>query len=447
MARQPVESRSPETEGLPPLSDILEAPKQRPETVANGVHDVPVLPKEDAPEVVDAGEALVPKETKDDEPEKKTDETVPEISEEAEKPRHADDGSMPKTEQIPVSVDDRLTTPAVVENVPLKSTPTDEDLPDVAKPLPIEAEHPDDSDVIESALADMTGVLVEKPKVEAYVEETTDKLGRKVTIRRVFITVVEEIIDEKGAKVIICRVIKKEKRITNQDGDEIVEITDIADCKAEGTEQQPHDQILEHDMEYSMMHDKPHATEDVIPSGEVIEEPLTELDDSKVVAMLQPVSEKRQAAEPTVKREVTETVDQFGRKVTFVRVYVTIFEEVVLESGETGVRKRQISRAQKITNTPKGQVVESIDPPDDSELSEVAPQEASSDTEASSEASPDVRSEVQSLATKTDDELVQSLVPTTLNVVGTPEVERFEKVIVDEHGRRVQSCPRLCHNH
>ncbi|XP_037080381.1 titin-like [Pollicipes pollicipes] len=475
MAHQLV-TPSSESGGLPPLSELLPSARKEPSgSVASTEHGEPMTgtettgsavdaqtdePREVAPHDVDVNVEIIgdTPEVKDQAP------GVPEapkkqgwfskisnfITGDNEAPKDKDDASsMPVSAPIhsePAVKKQEVAdvSPSVEKHakIPLSADPgpcvTEEEVTQTLEATPVMAveknlsgspEETNDSDIIESALAEVTGIMVEKPKVEAYIEETTDRHGRKVIIRRVFVTVVEEVVDETGNKVTISRVIKKQKRCTKLNGQEIVEISNIPECKEEGIEQQPHDEVLEHAVQDTMLQKKPHATNDQVPSVATVTEPLTSLSDAETISTLLPASGNLMVSEPVVERDVTETVDRFGRKVTVVRVYITVWEEVISETGEKIVQKRRVSSAQKVTNLPSGPVVERIDERDLGEIEKLDPNSGTA-----SDAKPVERP----LMGQTDEQLVQLLLPKEGNFVGTPEVERFEKEVVDENGQKTR---------
>ncbi|XP_037081270.1 titin-like, partial [Pollicipes pollicipes] len=475
MAHQLV-TPSSESGGLPPLSELLPSARKEPSgSVASTEHGEPMTgtettgsavdaqtdePREVAPHDVDVNVEIIgdTPDVKDQAP------GVPEapkkqgwfskisnfITGDNEAPKDKDDASsMPVSAPIhsePAVKKQEVAdvSPSVEKHakIPLSADPgpcvTEEEVTQTLEATPVMAveknlsgspEETNDSDIIESALAEVTGIMVEKPKVEAYIEETTDRHGRKVIIRRVFVTVVEEVVDETGNKVTISRVIKKQKRCTKLNGQEIVEISNIPECKEEGIEQQPHDEVLEHAVQDTMLQKKPHATNDQVPSVATVTEPLTSLSDAETISTLLPASGNLMVSEPVVERDVTETVDRFGRKVTVVRVYITVWEEVISETGEKIVQKRRVSSAQKVTNLPSGPVVERIDERDLGEIEKLDPNSGTA-----SDAKPVERP----LMGQTDEQLVQLLLPKEGNFVGTPEVERFEKEVVDENGQKTK---------
>ena len=57
-----------------------------------------------------------------------------------------------------------------------------------------------EASVVEECLPVTKGTVVGEPDVKTTVEETVDEKGRPIKIKRIFVTIIEEIVDETGKK-------------------------------------------------------------------------------------------------------------------------------------------------------------------------------------------------------------------------------------------------------
>ena len=68
--------------------------------------------------------------------------------------------------------------------------------------------------------------MVGEPDVKTTVEETVDEKGRPIKIKRIFVTIIEEIVDDTGKKRTVKRVIKKTQKTSEVNGKPVTEDVD-----------------------------------------------------------------------------------------------------------------------------------------------------------------------------------------------------------------------------
>ena len=163
-----------------------------------------------------------------------------------------------------------------------------------------------EASVVEECLPVTKGTVVGEPDVKTTVEETVDEKGRPIKIKRIFVTIIEEIVDDTGKKRTVKRVIKKTQKISEVNG-------------------------------------KP-VTEDI---DEPIEEPTTADLEKQVLADIVP-EQASLVGQPKVETTEETTTDERGRPIVFKRTFVTIYEEVPVESGKTKVVRRVIKKVRKV---------------------------------------------------------------------------------------------------
>ncbi|XP_037086131.1 uncharacterized protein LOC119106894, partial [Pollicipes pollicipes] len=184
-----------------------------------------------------------------------------------------------------------------------------------------------ESSVAEECLPALTGSVVEEPKVETTVEETVDEHGHPVRIKRIFVTITEEVTDETGSKRVVKRIVKKAQKTSEVNGIPVTE--DVEEMNDEPSNDQLEQQILE---------------------------------------QIVPKEKMSLVGEPQVKTTVEEAVDKSGRPVLHKRIYVTIFDEVTDESGKNKVIRRVLKKNRKITEVDGKPVIEEYDEPEESEV-------------------------------------------------------------------------------
>ena len=201
--------------------------------------------------------------------------------------------------------------------------------PEEQEVLPNSVPEATETSVLEDSMVTVTGELVGDPEVSTTIEETVDEHGRPVRIKRVYVTISEEVLDSTGVQRLVKRIVKKTQKTT-------------------------------------MINDRP-VTADIY---ELIEEPPMEEQEERVLEMCLPLIEGTLLKTPKVESSYEETVDKDGKHVTIIRFCVTVIEELVNSYGTNTIYKRLIKRIRRVTELDGSSVVEECDEPD--EVSELA---------------------------------------------------------------------------
>ena len=125
------------------------------------------------------------------------------------------------------------------------------------------------------------------------------KRGRAIIFRRTFVTIYEEMPDESGKARVIRRVVKRVRKTTEVHGKPVVEEFTTSQKK------------LKHCCRL-----------------------FAEATEASVVEECLPVTKGTVVGEPDVKTTVEETVDEKGRPIKIKRIFVTIIEEIVDDTGK-----------------------------------------------------------------------------------------------------------------
>ncbi|KAF0313737.1 hypothetical protein FJT64_015722 [Amphibalanus amphitrite] len=277
-----------------------------------------------------------------------------------------------------------------------------------------------EASVIEECLPVSKGIIVGEPKVETVVEEKLDEQGRPVKFKRIYVTIIEEIVDDTGVKRTVKRVVKKTQKLSEVNGKTVTEDVEepieepsvedlekqilddvlpdkaslVGEPKVETIEEKSVDdqgkpvilkrslvtiyqnvpaengktavvrRILKKVRKVSEVDGKPVVEEYEEPQEtETLMESMPEATEASVIEECLPVSKGIIVGEPKVETVVEEKLDEQGRPVKFKRIYVTIIEEIVDDTGVKRTVKRVVKKTQKLSEVNGKTVTEDVEEP------------------------------------------------------------------------------------
>ncbi|XP_037073133.1 uncharacterized protein LOC119094164 [Pollicipes pollicipes] len=200
--------------------------------------------------------------------------------------------------------------------------------PEHAEVMPASVPELTETSVLEDSMVTVTGQLIGDPHVETTVEETVDEQAKPVKIKRVYVTILEEVVDVTGVTRLVKRTIKKTQRTRTENGRPV--------------------------------------TADVF---ELIEEPPMDEQRERVLELCLPLMQGTLLETPKVESSYEETLNKDGKPVTIIRFCVTAIEK--FEDGIPGtmsIYKRLIKKIRSVTEMDGTAVVEECDEPDETQL-------------------------------------------------------------------------------